>query len=39
VLQEEIVVVAQDSTTQKYVATIAKIEIFVEQMCVEINVE
>jgi hypothetical protein len=39
VLQEEIVVVAQDFTTKKYVAKIAKIEIFGEQMCVEINME
>ncbi len=30
---------AQDSTTKKYVATIEKVENFVEQMCVEINME
>jgi hypothetical protein len=39
VLQKEIVVVAQDFTTQKYVATITKIEIFGEKMYVEINME
>lgn len=39
VLQEEIVIVVQDSTTKKYVATIAKIENFGEQICGEINME
>jgi hypothetical protein len=39
VLQEEIVVVAQDFTTKKYVATITKIGILGEQMCVEIKLK